>query len=263
MTIPVAIVRITAVSYLNTLPFIYGIEQVAARVPSAQVLLSLAVPSECARAAANGATDIALVPAAAVPSIPGTLSPEIITDYCLGAEGAVDTVALLTDTPLEEVRTVYLDSHSRTSVELVKVLARELWQIDPAWIHAATIEEHLPLREGEAIVAIGDKVFGIQPNVRYKYDLALEWQRLTGLPFVFAVWVACSDSGKEFAATLNDALRDGVAHIGRSITDTVHRDRDYDYDTAYDYLTNRIKYDFDTLKRKALQLFWEKTITPG
>jgi len=291
VTIPV---RITAVSYLNTLPFIYGIEQQAA-VSSALsteeagrllagegIALSLRVPALCAADAVDGKTDIALVPTAVIPRIPGfsissvfqsfepsdrssaAFTPRIITDYCIGAEGAVDTVVLLSDTPLAGIRHVYLDSHSRTSVQLVRVLAREYWRIEPEWIDSADCSRKL--QPGEAMVAIGDKVFALREEHRYAYcyDLAQEWSDFTGgLPFVFAAWVACTEAGSEFAPTLNRALAYGVEHVAESITGTVNRSRDFDVGTAYNYLTRAIKFRLDDRKRAAMRLFWEKVITPG
>lgn len=311
MTTPV---RITAVSYLNTLPFIYGIEQrvalssaatagaergVRSSVRSAGadgggladgegIALSLKVPALCAADAIAGRTDIALVPVAAVPLIPGfsltdsfsaaadggspaAFTPQIVTDFCIGAEGAVETVVLLSDTPLEALRRVYLDSHSRTSVQLVRVLARERWGIDPQWVDAAECVSDFAagkrrLRFGEAMVAIGDKVFSLKAGGRYAYcyDLAEEWRRLTGgLPFVFAAWVACSRAGLDFAPTLNGALAFGVNHIADSITGTTDRSRNFDFLSAYDYLTRSIRFDLDDRKRLAMRLFWEKIISPG
>lgn len=286
MTTPV---RITAVSYLNTLPFIYGIEQrvAASSVPFAQgevlsagedIALTLRVPALCAADAIAGETDIALIPVAAIPLIPGfsadglsqapkTFTPQIITDYCIGAEGAVDTVVLLSDTPLVDIRRVYLDSHSRTSVQLVRVLAREHWRIEPEWVDfAECAAADRTLEYGEAMVAIGDKVFGLRAShdYAYCYDLAAEWADFTGgLPFVFAAWVACTPAGLEYAPRLNEALAYGVGHIAESITGTVNRSRDFDFPQAYHYLTQSIKFDLDDRKRAAMRLFWEKIITPG
>lgn len=295
MTTPV---RITAVSYLNTLPFIYGIEQrvAASSVPFVQeevlsagedIALSLRVPALCAVDAIAGETDIALIPVAAIPLIPGfsalsdaagtssaAYTPQIITDYCIGAEGAVDTVVLLSDTPLADIRRVYLDSHSRTSVQLVRVLAREHWRISPRWVDfadcasafAMSAGDGRGLEYGEAMVAIGDKVFGLKAShdYAYCYDLAAEWADFTGgLPFVFAAWVACTPAGLEYAPRLNEALAYGVGHIAESITGTVNRSRDFDFPQAYHYLTQSIKFDLDDRKRAAMRLFWEKIITPG
>lgn len=298
MTTPV---RITAVSYLNTLPFIYGIEQRVAlssaaaghampSLPEAErlsagegIALTLRVPALCAADAIAGDTDIALIPVAAIPLIPGfsvhsttpaagnssvgrtqDFIPQIITDYCIGAEGAVDTVVLLSDTPLADIRRVYLDSHSRTSVQLVRVLAREHWGIAPEWIDSADCSGEL--RPGEAMVAIGDKVFALTAAHEYawRYDLAQEWHDFTGgLPFVFAAWVACSPAGLSFAPKLNSALAYGVSHIAESIPGTVNRSRDFEFEPAYRYLTESIKFDLDDRKRTAMRLFWEKIITPG
>ena len=292
MTTPV---RITAVSYLNTLPFIYGIEQrvAASSAPSAReagmplaggdIALSLRVPSLCAASAIEGETDIALIPVAAIPLIPdfqtagpdsSRFTPQIITDYCIGAEGAVDTVVLLSDTPLADIRRVYLDSHSRTSVQLVRVLAREHWHISPRWVDfadcasafAMSAGEGRGLEYGEAMVAIGDKVFGLRAahDYAYSYDLAQEWHDFTGgLPFVFAAWVACTEAGLEYAPRLNEALAYGVGHIAESITGTMNRSRDFDFPQAYHYLTQSIKFNLDDRKRAAMRLFWEKIITPG
>lgn len=308
MTIPV---RITAVSYLNTLPFIYGIEQrvalssaaaghVMPSLPEAErlpvgegIALTLRVPALCASDAIAGDTDIALIPVAAIPLIPGfsvhsTTSaagnssvgrtqdfiPQIITDYCIGAEGAVDTVVLLSDTPLADIRRVYLDSHSRTSVQLVRVLAREYWHISPLWVDFADCASAFAtvpgrskgLEYGEAMVAIGDKVFALTAAHEYawRYDLAQEWYDFTGgLPFVFAAWVACTPTGLLFAPKLNSALAYGVSHIAESIPGTLNRSRDFEFEPAYRYLTESIKFDLDDRKRMAMRLFWEKIITPG
>lgn len=274
MTIPVASVKITAVSYLNTLPFIYGIERQVGTVssgssaentaPCGDVLLSLQIPSECVREACSGQTDIALIPAAAIPLLPETLPVrEIITDYCIGAEGQVDSVALYSNSPLPEIHKIYLDHHSRTSVALARILAEDWWGIAPQWIDASDVEK-LTLKPGEAFVAIGDKTFDINGSYTYKYDLAEEWAKLTGgMPFVFAAWVACSERGLAYAPTLNAALRYGTEHIAEAITGTQNRSRDFDFPKAYRYLTEHIRYNLDDAKRKAMALFWEKIITPG
>ena len=108
--------RIAAVSYLNTIPFIYGIEHAGAGL-HAELLLS--PPRGCAEALRDGKADLALIPVAA---IPGISDLRIVTPYCIGASGPVRTVVLASADPLENVDTVYLDSHSLTSVRLVRLL---------------------------------------------------------------------------------------------------------------------------------------------
>lgn len=241
-------VVVVAVSYLNTVPFIYGIQQAAPLWLRAA--LTLAIPAQCADSLINRLADVALVPVAEIPRIENGC---IITDFCISAEGAVDTVVLLSDTPLNQIHTVYLDAHSRTSVKLVKVLAAEKWGVSPVWIDGIPQQ----IEQGEAVVAIGDKVFEIAPKFRYKTDLALEWQEMTGLPFVFAVWVARTPQGMSIEQELNKALAFGVDHIAQSIPSN------YDYDKAYKYLTENIQFRLDEPKRAAIRLFWEKIITPG
>ena len=112
---------------------------------------------------------------------------EIISDYCIGAVGKVKTVVLFSQVPLNQITKIYLDTHSRTSVNLVKVLAREYWKINPEWEQwDETQTNSLPV----SAVMIGDKTFAMVQQYRYTYDLAEEWQDFTNLPFVFACWVA-------------------------------------------------------------------------
>lgn len=246
---------ITAVNYLNTLPFIYGIEQAASELRGA---LRLAVPSACADAIINGNSDISLVPVADIPKV---RSGRIITNFCLSADGEVDTVALLSNTPIEKIHTIYLDSHSRTSVQLVRVLARELWAIAPRWVDNSRLE--MELLPGEAIVAIGDKVFDIEHRYVFKHDLSAGWKQLTGMPFVFAAWVAVTPKGIEIADQLDKALQYGVQHIAQSITDTHNKQREYPFERSYNYLTQSLEFDLTQSKCKAMELFWEKILMPG
>lgn len=244
---------------------IYGIEH--GGVLNSQAVLRIAVPSVCAREAIEGLTDVALIPVAEVPNLGDGGS--VITDYCISADGDVDTVALLSNSPLRSVHTVYLDWHSRTSVQLVRVLSRELWGNfnKIKWVEldkSATSYESISstLGQGEAIVAIGDKVFDIQHNFCFKTDLAAEWKRLTGLPFVFAVWVATNDRGRALEATLNEALKWGVNHIDEAIEHNIETLK-VDRSRAYEYLTRHIRFELTPSGRRAMSLFWEKIITPG
>ncbi len=252
MTTPV---RIAAVSYLNTLPFIYGIEQAASELRAELVLRH---PAGCVDELLSGRVDVALVPVAEIPRIPNA---RIITDYCLGAEQSVQTVVVLSNDPIEALHTIYLDIHSRTSAQLVRILARERWGISPRWMDANVRE--CELARGEGLVAIGDKVFELAPRYRYQTDLATEWNAHTGAPFVFAAWVAATPRGEEQAERLNAALRYGTEHIAEAITDTWNRSQAFDFDQAYAYLTEQIKFKLDPAKRTAMRLFWEKIITPG
>lgn len=242
--------NIAAVSYLNTAPMIWGISQAA---PSLRDGLVLAIPARCAELFISGAVDVALMPVAAVATLSKD-SYDIVTDYCISAEDNVQSVALLSNTPLDHIQTIYLDTDSKTSVQLVRVLAKEYWKIAPQW------SEGLPqqIKTGEAIVAIGDKVFEIEKQFTQKWDLAKEWINHTALPFVFAVWVARKGVNPKDIEQLNQALRHGVENIEKSVEGI-----QTSCANPVEYLSQNIKYKLSPTKSEAIRVFWEKIITPG
>lgn len=235
--------KVVAVSYLNTVPMIYGITHAAPKY--LRDALVLCPPASCAAALADGSADIALIPVATLKTIPNS---HIITDYCISASDRVETVALLSDTPLNDIHTIYLDAHSRTSVQLVRILAREKWQITPKYIDNIPEE----LTAGEAMVAIGDKVFEIEKRYSQKVDLAYEWQQHTGLPFVFAVWATCKNIDQQIVKELNDALAHGVRNVPLSVPWDENRQRNLRY------LTHNIEFTLNASKTEAINLFLSK-----
>ena len=243
----VSVPSIAAVSYLNTIPFIYGIRHEG----NFRADLLLSPPSECTKNYVEGRADLALLPAAAVPSLKST---EVITEYCIGAVGPVRTVVLLSDGPVSEVRRVFLDPHSQTSVQLVGYLATHRWKIAPEWYSLDDYEQLRHAQEGDAFLLIGDKVFDHEEKFRYKYDLAAEWQAATKLPFAFAVWVARKGTPYEVIESLQHALTFGLEHTYEAILEAGFDKKPYD---AYEYLTRNIDYIFDNQKRRALQKFWD------
>lgn len=243
----VSVPSIAAVSYLNTIPFIYGIRHEG----NFRADLLLSPPSECTKNYVEGRADLALLPAAAVPSLKST---DVITEYCIGAVGPVRTVVLLSDGPVSEVRRVFLDPHSQTSVQLVGYLAAHRWKIAPEWYSLDDYEQLRHAQEGDAFLLIGDKVFDHEEKFRYKYDLATEWQAATKLPFAFAVWVARKGTPYEVIESLQHALTFGLEHTYEAILEAGFDKKPYD---AYEYLTRNIDYIFDNQKRRALQKFWD------
>lgn len=198
-----ASIRIAAVSYLNTFPFVFGIKTSG---ELDDIELHLQVPSLCAEMLKSGEADLALVPVGALPEIPDY---RIVTDFCIGAESDVRSVLLLSHKPIEEVSSVHLDFDSRTSVELVRILAKNLWKVNPEWIPGIPSKPS-DMDQVEAMVAIGDKTFMLAPRFPYVYDLAGEWIRYAKLPFVFAVWATCQDLPEGFLAKFNRALEYGI-----------------------------------------------------
>src|SRR4051812_36736309 len=123
-------IKISIVSYLNSKPFVYGIEHSDLLN---EIDLQQDIPSVCAQKLIDGKVDIGLIPVAVLPLLK---EKYIISDYCIGAVGKVASVMLYSDVPLDRISSVLLDYQSRTSVTLVKVLAKNFWKISPEWISA-------------------------------------------------------------------------------------------------------------------------------
>jgi chorismate dehydratase len=241
-------IKISAVSYLNTLPFLFGIKNSGL---IDKIIFEQDIPSVCASKLLNNQVDIALVPVAVIPLMKESY---IVSDYCIGASGRVKTVLLLSDVPLNEIKSVYLDYQSRTSVNLIKVLAKKYWKIKPEWKNTRKGYESKIKRENAGLI-IGDRTFHLEKNYPYVYDLAEEWKRYTKLPFVFAAWVANKPINKNFITEFNKALNFGIEHINRVVSE---------YYTAFPgskidlhkYFTQYISYQLDKDKKRAMERFF-------
>lgn len=240
-------IKISAVSYLNAKPFIYGLQHSPV---INEIELHLDIPSECAKKLVEGRIDIGLVPVAILPKLN---EYHIITDYCIGAEGKVASVMLYSNVPLAEIETVLLDYQSRTSVTLVKVLAENLWKIAPRWKPAQEGYEN-EIAGTTAAVIIGDRTFGLEDTYQYEYDLSEEWQKLTALPFVFACWVANKKLPDSFIEKFNKGLKLGLDNRKVLVKELTNKGYATDIDN---YLNNSIKYEYDNAKQRALKLFLE------
>jgi len=238
--------KITAISYLNTIPFIYGIRKSGLLE---NYLLELDVPSASAMKILNHKADIGLVPVALLKDLKGH---RIITDYCIGAKGKVKSVVLLSNKPLQQILKISLDYDSLTSVNLVKVLAKHYWKIHPLWENQ-TAKDINTFENHESLVAIGDKTFELKQKYEYCYDLSEEWYIFTGLPFVFACWIAVSDLPESYVQKFSDAIAYGVGHLDEVIKEIP--DGTYQNINIKEYLTEQISFDFDEKKKDAMSLF--------
>jgi chorismate dehydratase len=237
---------VSIVNYYNTTPFIYGINHSGFK---SQINLELDIPSVCAQKLKSKQVEIGLVPVAILPELE---SYQIITDYCIGAIGKVDSVKLFSERPLHELTHVLLDYQSKTSVTLVQVLNKHFWKKNIQFVNASEGFENQISRTTGAVI-IGDRTFGLTSHP-YQYDLAEEWQNFTGLPFVFACWVSNVTLENNFINEFNSALSYGVNHIEESVAEKPNHALG---DKALDYLKNKISYNFDADKRKAMQMFLE------
>lgn len=238
--------RISAISYLNTIPFIYGITHSGFLN---DYLLEFDVPSQCAEKLIHGQTDIGIVPVAAIPQMPDA---KIITDFCIGAVGKVQTVILIANTPLEKLTRIYLDTDSRTSAMLTRILFRHYWKKQCEFL-PLTHKTEDNLAENEGMVLIGDKTFQLNQPYSLHLDLAEEWMNFTGLPFVFACWVSNVPLSAEQIILFEKSIRWGIDHRPEAILN-IDQNRYPGIDVP-EYLLHTISYSLDEDKRAGMALF--------
>ena len=243
---PIEKIKISIVNYFNTLPFRYGLKHSEL---IKKIDLQEDIPSICAQKLKFKQVDIGLVPVALLTELDHY---SIITDYCIGTNGKVDSVKLYSNVPLKEIRTVVLDYQSRSSITLTKVLDKFYWRQNFEFVDAKPGYEQ-GANGNTAIVVIGDRTFSLNGTFKYEYDLATEWKNFTGLPFVFAAWVTTSDISKDFILEFNAALKNGITDTKKALADS-KIDQPGNFD-ALDYLTNKISYDLNDEKRRTLALF--------
>ncbi|RZL46908.1 MAG: radical SAM protein [Pedobacter sp.] len=231
-------IKISAVSYTNTKPFIYGIERSELRI---QIDLSLDIPSDCAAKLIDNKVDIGLIPVAAIPFVPNA---QIISSYCIGSVGAVNSVFIFSKVEAAEIKTVKLDSQSRTSNNLAKVLLKFHFKVDVDFITDADAET-------DAIVLIGDRTFGRKNDFNFAYDMGEEWMKFTKLPFVYAAWVANKEIPKAFIAHFDQALKFGLAHR-KEVLEDLPKLSNFDLE---DYLMHKLDFNLTDEKRRALTMF--------
>lgn len=238
-------IRISIISYLNTVPFVYGLQN----HPIAKELeFHYSTPSQAAKDVSEGKTDLGIIPSAVIPSIQGG---EIVSDYCIGAQDNVASVLLCSSKPISEIDLVYLDQDSRTSVLLSRILFRKYWKRDPMYAKFDFAKEKLDYTK--TYILIGDKALSFGSKFEYVYDLATEWNRFTGLPFVFACWASGRKLDAGFVNELNQALKMGVQNIELAAKTIKH---EFDYQYAVNYLSTNISYDLNRDKRNGLSEFW-------
>lgn len=233
-------IRVSAVSYTNTKPFAYGLKHAGSSFLD-KIELSYDIPSDCANKLIEDKVDIGLVPVAALLNIPDN---HIISDYCIGAIGPVNSVFIFSEKPIGEVSSVRLDRQSRTSNNLAKVLLKYYWEKDVRFVEDET-------ETADAFVEIGDRTFGKKDKYPFAYDMAEEWINFSGLPFAFAVWASNKPLDKEFVKEFNEVLKFGIDHREEVVKELEPRD---DFD-LHDYLTMRIDYPLTERKREAITKF--------
>jgi chorismate dehydratase len=257
--------RISAISYLNTAPLMWDFEHGNARARLAEQFdVTYTIPSACAEALRSAVADIGIIPAAAYATIPGLV---VLPGVAIASQRAVRSILLVSHKPVDQMKTVALDTSSMTSVALCKVLL-EKWMGGRREYHPMAPDLEAMLASCDAALLIGDPALAVDRS-RYPtvIDLAEEWRKHTGKPFVFAFWAvreeALSGAG---AATEAVAELSGVFQRSRDhglLPESLHSIANewaprlgMSVDDVISYLTENIHYSLDKECMEGLRLFY-------
>ena len=248
--------RISAISYLNTAPLMWDFAHADA---GAAFDISYTVPSQCAADLAAGAADIGIIPAAAYATLPGLA---ILPGVAIASRRPVRSILLVSRVPLNQIRSVALDTSSLTSVALTKVLFARWWGPGRRFTPMAPDLEKM-MAEHDAGLLIGDPALKVDRSRYLTFDLAEEWIRFTGKPFVFAFWAIRQAALRNVPATLDLAatFQDSRDHgLRPSSLDRIAREwaprLGLSQVEIRAYLTENIYYDLDSPCLEGLQLFY-------
>jgi len=246
--------RLCAVSYLNTVPLVWGIEHGAERDIFE---MTYALPSECADRLASGDADIGIVPVIEM----ARQKLDYFRGTGIASRGAVRTILLVSKVPPREIKTLATDTGSRTSVMLSRIILAEKYGVQPKLI-SRRAELAPMLGEADAALVIGDPALHLDPATLpfETLDLGREWTRMTGLPMVFAVW-----SGKKevmlprYEQAFLESCRYGLAHMD-AIVQQQSPIRGITPELAREYLTRHIVFELNARDHEGLDLYLKQAL---
>ncbi len=243
--------RIASVNYLNARPLIYGLE----RAPD--LSLSLDVPSRLLESLRNAQCDVALLPVIDYQRLEGL---SLLPVGAIGCDGPTLTVRLFSRTSIEQIDTLACDPDSHTSVALARIILAEQYNLRPEFIEL----KNATGRTGEARLLIGDKVVCDEPaGFEHQLDLGFAWKRLTGLPFVFAAWMARDGVDlHDLPQRLEQAKRRGL-EAAEELVRRYAVPRGWPAGVALQYLTVYLKYDIGPTELRAIERFFELSAKCG
>ena len=236
-------IRVGAVSYLNTKPLIYGLDL---GMMKEQAELVIDYPSKIASMLLEDEIDAGLVPVAIIPEMK---EYHIVSDYCIGSVGAVASVCLFSEVPLDKIETVLLDYQSRTSVALLKVIIKNFWKINVDFEETSG-DYQSQISGAKAGLVIGDRALQQREISPFIYDLGFEWKKFTGLPFVFAAWVSNKKLDGNFINAFNEANAFGLNRLEKVV-----QANPYGIFDLHHYYQDCISFNLDENKKKGLELF--------
>jgi chorismate dehydratase len=241
---------VAASSYLNTAPLCYSF--ISGTQQERCTFLSDAAPAVCSEMLKQKRADAAMIPAIEYQRIPDILA---VRDVCVASKSRVRSVVLASRLPIEQVRSVALDTSSRTSATLIQIIFSMFYGLQPVYRQSPPRIEQM-LETDDAALLIGDPAMLIDRSALHVYDLAEVWRNHTGMPFVFAFWAVRQDS-KNWQGTVDfvAAKREGLAHtdeLARQYSESLGLPRE----ELISYLTENINYDLDEESLSGLNLYY-------
>ena len=255
--------RISAISFLNTAPLMWDFEhpESAQRDLQAEFDIAYTVPSACAEALRSGSADIGIIPAITYQTIPDLV---VIPEIAIASSGPVRSILVVSNKPLDQIKTLAADTSSRTSVVLTKIMFQKWWQPESIGPEFIPVEPDLNtmLARCDAALLIGDPALTVESS---KYALAVdlgeEWTRRTGKPFVYAFWavrqaaLANHPLAESMAGIFQRSRDRGLAHVAEIAQEWAHR-LGINEAAIRDYLLGNMRYGFDQEQMAGLNLFF-------
>ena len=229
-------IRVGVVDYLNARPLVHGLD-------ARPDLFSLqyGVPARCASLLHDGSVDLALLPAIEYLRKPGY---SVVSDIAVASSGPVSSVALFTTRPTTAIRSIAIDSSSRTAVALLRVLCAQWFDIEPKFVTMHPDLEAM-LKRCDAALLIGDIALFTEHETVVdldKIDLGEEWTAMTGLPFVWAFWAGRSGAVKPEHAQALRAARDAGAAAVDEVVAAHPPDDEEQAEVAREYLRKNVQF---------------------
>ena len=241
--------KIGAVSYLNTKPLVYGLEDRGQNFE-----LAFDLPSHLAERLANQEFDVALIPV-----IEAIANPiySIVSDACIACRGPVWSVKLFSRVGLDSIRTLALDEGSRTSAALAKIILKQKFDVAPE-CSRLPIETSWETSDCDAVLVIGDRAMdspAADSGFQFEIDLGEFWNQWTGLPFVFAVWAARPNTQlNELSTALNES-RDAGLHNIQTICEASAPQYGLDIESCYKYLVDNLHFRLGAKEKHGLDKY--------